>query len=247
MTRETPISAVWPGKPYPRGATWDGEGVNFALFSQHADKVELALFDDRGRRERQRIVLRECTDHVWHCYLPEARPGLAYGYHVHGPHKPEEGHRFNHHKLLLDPYAKDFIGKLIWNDALHSYTVGHKKGDLSLDRRENAAYLPKCRVLEPAFTWGDDQHPQVPWQDMVIYEMHVRGFSMLNPEIPQAMRGSYAALASAPAVSYLKRLGITTVELMPVHSFINDRHLAEKGLQNYWGYNTLGFFAPEMR
>ena len=247
MTRETPITAVWPGQPYPRGATWDGEGVNFALFSQHAEKVELALFDDRGRRERQRITLRERTDHVWHCYLPEARPGMAYGYYVHGPNKPEEGHRFNSHKLLLDPYAKDFVGKLRWNDALYGYTVGHKKEDLSYDRRESAGYLPKCRVLETAFTWGDDHRPQIPWQDMVIYELQVRGFTMRHPEIPEALRGSYAALGSAPAISHLKRLGVTTVELMPVHSFINDRYLAEKGLQNFWGYNTLGFFAPEMR
>ena len=247
MTRDVPITAVWPGQPYPRGATWDGEGVNFAVFSQHAEKVELALFDDRGRHERQRITLRERTDHVWHCYLPEARPGMAYGYYVHGPYKPEEGHRFNHHKLLLDPYAKDFVGKLRWNDALYGYTLGHKKGDLSYDRRESAGYLPKCRVLEPAFTWGDDRRPQIPWQDMVIYELQVRGFTMRHPEIPEALRGSYAGLGSAPAISHLKRLGVTTVELMPVHSFINDRYLAEKGLQNFWGYNTLGFFAPEMR
>ncbi len=242
-----PFTAVWPGQPYPRGATWDGEGVNFALFTEHAERVELAVFDDQGRRERQRIELRERTDHVWHCYLPEARPGLAYGYHVHGPYKPEEGHRFNPHKLLLDPYAKDHVGPLRWNDALYGYTVGHKKGDLSFDRRDCAAYLPKCRVLEPAFTWGDDRSPRVPWHDMVIYELHVRGFSMRHPAVPEPLRGSYAALASAPAVEHLRRLGITTVELMPVHAFINDRHLWEKGLQNHWGYNTLGFFAPEMR
>ncbi|HET7863787.1 MAG TPA: glycogen debranching protein GlgX, partial [Burkholderiaceae bacterium] len=243
----SPITAIWPGQPYPRGATWDGQGVNFALFSEHAERVELALFDEQGRRERQRIELRERTDHVWHCYLPEARPGLAYGYYVHGPYKPEEGHRFNPYKLLLDPYARDHVGPLRWNDALYGYTVGHKKGDLSFDRRESAPYLPKCRVLEPAFTWGEDPRPRVPWHDMVIYELHVRGFSMRHPGVPEPLRGSYAALASAPALEHLRRLGITTVELMPVHSFINDRHLAEKGLQNYWGYNTLGFFAPEMR
>jgi len=242
-----PFTAVWPGQPYPRGATWDGEGVNFALFSEYAERVELALFDEQGRRERQRIELRERTDHVWHCYLPEARPGLAYGYYVHGPYKPEEGHRFNPHKLLLDPYAKDHVGQLRWNDALYGYTVGHKKGDLSFDRRDSAAYLPKGRVLEPAFTWSDDRSPRVPWHDMVVYELHVRGFSMRHPAVPEPLRGSYAALASAPAVEHLRRLGITTVELMPVHAFINDRHLWEKGLQNHWGYNTLGFFAPEMR
>ena len=247
VDNDIPITAVWPGKPYPRGATWDGQGVNFALFSENAEKVELAIFDNAGRRERQRVTMRERTDHVWHCYLPEARPGLAYGYYVHGPYRPEEGHRFNPHKLLVDPYAKDFVGEVRWNDALYGYTVGHKKEDLSFDRRESAPYTPKCRVLEPAFTWGEDRRPEIPWHDMVIYELHVRGFSMLNPQVPQPLRGTYAGLGSAPSVNYLKRLGITTVELLPVHSFLNDRYLAEKGLQNYWGYNTLGFFAPEMR
>jgi glycogen operon protein len=241
------INAVWPGRPYPRGATWDGEGVNFALFSENAEKVELCVFDELGQHELQRIVLPEQTDHVWHCYLPEARPGMTYGYYVHGPYRPEEGNRFNANKLLLDPYAKDFVGELRWDDALYGYTVGHEDGDLSFDTRPSAAFLPKCRVLEPAFTWGEDRRPDVPWHDMIVYEMHVRGFSMLNPEIPAPLRGSYAALASAPAVDYLRRLGITTVELMPVHAFINDRALAERGLQNYWGYNTLSFFAPEMR
>ncbi|MCM5681258.1 glycogen debranching protein GlgX [Schlegelella sp. S2-27] len=244
---DIPITAVWPGKPYPRGATWDGQGVNFALFSENAEKVELAIFDDTGRRERQRVTMRERTDHVWHCYLPEARPGVAYGYYVHGPYKPEEGHRFNPHKLLVDPYAKDFVGELRWNDALYGYTVGHKKEDLSFDRRDSAPYTPKCRVLEAAFTWGEDRRPEIPWHDMVIYELHVRGFSMLNPQVPEPLRGTYAGLGSAPSINYLKRLGVTTVELLPVHSFLNDRYLAEKGLQNYWGYNTLGFFAPEMR
>ena len=241
------LTAVWPGRPYPHGATWDGEGVNFALFSAHAEKVELCLFDASGRRERQRIVMPERTDQVWHCYLPEARPGLAYGYCVHGPYKPEQGHRFNPHKLVLDPYAKDYIGRLRWNDSLYGYTIGHRRQDLAFDRRESAAFMPKCRVLEPAFTWGDDRAPHVPWSDMVIYEMHVRGFTMRHPDVPEPLRGSYAALATAPVVAYLQRLGITTVELMPVHSFVNDRALADKGLQNYWGYNTLGFFAPEMR
>ncbi|WP_395140509.1 glycogen debranching protein GlgX [Schlegelella aquatica] len=247
MSKDKPITAVWPGKPYPRGATWDGQGVNFALFSEHAERVELAIFDETGRRERQRIEMRERTDHVWHCYLPEARPGMAYGYHVYGPYKPEEGHRFNPHKLVLDPYAKDFVGQLRWSDALYGYTIGHKREDLSFDRRESAPHMPKCRVLETAFTWGDDRRPEVPWHDMVIYEMHVRGFTMRHPEIPEPMRGTYAGLACAPAINYLKRLGVTTVELMPVHAYVNDRYLEEKGLRNYWGYNTLGFFAPEPR
>lgn len=247
MPREVAITAVWPGRPYPYGATWDGEGVNFALYSQHAERVELVIFDPTGRHERQRIVLRERTDYVWHCYLPEARPGLAYGYYVHGRYAPEEGLRFNRHKLLLDPYARDFVGKLRWNDALYGYTIGHKRADLSFDRRDSAPFVPKCRVLESAFTWGDDRRPDVPWHDMVIYEAHVRGLSMRHPDVPEALRGTYAALASAPLVSHLKRLGVTTLELMPVHSYLNDRALAERGLQNFWGYNTLGFFAPEMR
>ena len=242
----SPITAVWPGSPYPRGATWDGEGVNFALFSETADRVELCIFDCDGAHEVQRIALPERTDHVWHCYLPEARPGLAYGYYVHGPYKPEEGLRFNANKLLLDPYAKDFVGELQWNDALYGYTVGHADGDLSFDERNSAPYLPKCRVLEPAFTWGNDRAPAIPWHDMVVYEMHVKGFSMRHPEVPEPLRGSYAALASAPAVNYLRSLGITTVELMPVHAFANDRYLAENNLRNYWGYNTQSFFAPEM-
>jgi len=242
-----PITAVWPGRSYPLGATWDGEGVNFALFSEHAQAVELALFDLSGRRERHRVRLRERTDGVWHCYLPEARPGLAYGYYVRGPYKPEEGHRFNHHKLLIDPYARDFIGRLRWNDALYGYTPGHRKEDLSFDRRDSAAFMPKCRVLEPAFSWGDDRRPDIPWTDMVIYELHVRGFTMRHPQLPESWRGTYAALASAPVIGYLKRLGVTTLELMPVHASLSERFLVDKGLTNYWGYNTLGFFAPEPR
>ena len=247
MKKDNRITAVWPGHPYPRGAHWNGEGVNFALFSHHAEKVELCLFDEMGRHEIQRIEMRERTDDVWHCYLPEARPGLAYGYRVHGPYKPEEGHRFNANKLLIDPYGKDLIGQLRWGDALYGYTVGSKREDLSFDRRDSAPLMPKSRVLETAFTWADDRHPSIPWQDMVIYELHVRGFTMTHPEVPPQLRGTYAGLGSAPVVAYLKRLGITTVELLPVHSFLDDRHLVERGLRNYWGYNTLGFFSPEMR
>lgn len=242
-----PLDTVWPGHPYPLGATWDGHGVNFAIFSKHAEKVELCVFDDKGRHERQRIVLRERTDDVWHCYLPQARPGMAYGYRVHGRYKPEEGFRFNPHKLLLDPYTKDIVGELRWSDALYGYSVGSKRQDLSFDRRDSAAFMPKSRVLESAFTWGDDKRPNVPWQDMVIYELHVRGFTMRHPEVPEDLRGTYGALGSQPVIDYLQRLGVTTVELLPVHAFLNDRHLAEQNLQNYWGYNTLGYFAPEPR
>ena len=242
-----PITEVWPGRPYPRGATWDGEGVNFALFSEHAQKVELCIFDSGGRRELQRVELRERTDLVWHCYLPEARPGMVYGYRVHGPYNPEEGHRFNSNKLLLDPYAKNHIGPLRWSDALYGYTLGNKREDLSFDARDSARGMPKCKVIDPAFTWGDERRPKIAWNDMVIYEMHVRGFTMRHPEVPPELRGTYAGLTCAPVIEYLKRLGITTIELMPVHGFVDDRHLTKRGLRNYWGYNTISYFAPEAR
>jgi len=242
-----PITAVWPGSPYPRGATWDGEGVNFSLFSAHAEKVELCLFDDSGRRELQRIALPACTETIWHGYLPEARPGLLYGYRVHGPYRPEQGHRFNAHKLLIEPYAKHLQGTLKWNDVHFGYRIGGKREDLTMDRRDNAAGMPKCRVVDPAFTWGGDRPPQIPWHDTVIYELHVRGYTLRHPEVPERLRGTYAGLATAPVIDHLKRLGVTTVELMPVHSFVDDRHLLERGLRNYWGYNSIGFFAPEMR
>jgi glycogen operon protein len=243
----TPITAIWPGRSYPRGATWDGEGVNFALFSEHAEKVELCIFDAAGRRDLQRVELRERTDDIWHCYLPEARPGMLYGYRVHGPYAPEEGHRFNPNKLLLDPYARNVVGSLRWSDALFGYTIGHRREDLSLDRRDSAGGMPKSKVIDPAFTWGDDRRPQIPWNEMVIYELHVRGFTIQHSDVPPALRGTYAGLAAAPVIDYLRRLGVTTVELMPVHAFVDDRRLVERGLRNYWGYNTIGFFAPEAR
>jgi glycogen operon protein len=247
VTMPKPINLVWPGAPYPRGATWDGEGVNFALFSAHADRVELCVFDASGRRELQRIDVPERTDQIWHCYLPEARPGMLYGYRVHGPYRPEEGHRFNPHKLLVEPYAKHLSGTLRWSDAHFGYRIGNRHEDLSMDRRDNARGTLKCRVVDPAFSWGDDRPPEVPWHEMVIYELHVRGFTIAHPEVPQQLRGTYAGLATVPVVEYLRRLGVTTVELMPVHTFVDDRHLTERGLRNYWGYNSLGFFAPDMR
>jgi isoamylase len=240
-----PFGAVWPGRPYPQGAEWDGEGVNFALFSEHASGVELCLYDLRGRRELQRIELREQTDQVWHCYLPEARPGQLYGYRVHGPYRPQEGHRFNASKLLIDPYAKSIVGTLNWSDAHFGYRIGHPKADLSFDRRNNAHGMPKCQVIDPAFTWGEDRPPNTPWHDTVIYEMHTRGYTMQHPGIPQQYRGTYAALCTQPVIDHLKRLGVTAVELMPVHAFVHDRHLVEKRLRNYWGYNSIGYFAPE--
>jgi isoamylase len=239
-----PFSAVWPGRPYPQGATWDGQGVNFALFSEHATRVELCLFDPRGRHEMQRIDVTERTDQVWHCYLPEARPGQLYGYRVHGPYEPEHGHRFNPNKLLIDPYAKSIVGSLAWSDAHFGYRIGSARADLSFDRRNNAAGMPKCQVTDPAFTWGDDRPPRTPWHDTIIYEMHVRGFTKQHPDVSPQYRGTYAGLATSPVIDYLKRLGVTAVELMPVHAFLHDRHLVEKGLRNFWGYNSIGFFAP---
>jgi glycogen operon protein len=242
-----PITAIWPGSPYPRGATWDGEGVNFALFSEHAERVELCLFDPTGRLEMQRIPLREQTDLVWHCYLPEARPGLLYGYRVHGPYAPPSGHRFNPHKLLLDPYARDIVGPLVWTDAHFGYPVDQAGNDLIPDSRDNASQMPKCRVTDPAFSWGDDRSPSIPWHEMVIYELHVRGFTINHPDVPAALRGTYAGLATAPVIEHLKRLGVTSVELMPTHSFVDDRHLVDQGKRNYWGYNSIGYFSPDQR
>ena len=241
------FDAVWRGRPYPRGATWDGQGVNFALFSENAERVELCLFDPSGRQEVKRVQLREQTDQVFHGYLPQARPGQLYGYRVYGPYRPREGLRFNGNKLLLDPYARNLVGNLRWHDALFGYRIGHGEGDLSFDRRDSAAYMPRCKVVETAFTWGDDRPPRVPWHDTVIYEVHVRGFTMRHPDVPAALRGTYAGVASAPVIDYLKRLGVTTIELMPVHAFVDDRHLVEKGLANYWGYNSIGYFAPDRR
>jgi len=241
------INAVWPGRPYPRGAHWDGEGVNFALFSEHAEKVELCLFDENGDNEVQRIELPEYTDQVWHGYLPEARPGQLYGYRVHGPYQPEHGHRFNPNKLLIDPYARAIVGDLRWDDALFGYTIGHPEGDLSFDERDSAPFMPRCKVIDPAFTWGNDTPPDIAWHETVIYELHVRGFTQRHPDVPEALRGTFAGLAAAPAIDHLRELGVTSVELMPVHAFLDDRYLVDRGMRNYWGYNTVGFFAPEAR
>jgi len=237
-------TAVWPGNPYPLGATWDGEGVNFALFSEHAEKVELCLIDARGRREIVRIPMRWQTDQVWHCYLPEVRPGQLYGYRVHGPYDPENGHRFNPNKLLLDPYAKDITGSVRWNNALFGYTIGDPSLDLLVDPRDSLHGVPKSRVIDTSFTWGDDHPLATPWHNTIIYELHVKGFTAQHPDVPPHYRGTYAGLATEPVIDYLKRLGVTAVELMPVHTFISDDHLVKKGLSNYWGYNSIGYFAP---
>jgi isoamylase len=237
-----------PGHAYPLGATWDGEGVNFALFSENATAVDLCLFD-RPDQEKETHLIRveERTNQVWHVFLPEVRPGQLYGYRVYGPYDPSVGHRFNPNKLLIDPYAKALHGSLQWSDAMFGYRIGDSEADLSFDERNNAVNVPKSVVIEQAFTWGDDRQLRRPWSEMVIYEMHVRGFTMRHPMVPDALRGTYAALATRPVIDYLQRLGVTAIELLPVHAFVNDMHLQHKGLTNYWGYNTIGFFAPELR
>ncbi len=236
-----------PGVPYPLGATWDGLGTNFAVFSAHAVKIELCLFDPSGRREIARFELPEWTDEVWHGYLPNARTGLIYGYRAHGPYEPQRGHRFNHHKLLLDPYARRVAGELRMSDALFGYRVNSPRADLSFDRRDSAPGVMKAVVADDNFNWADDRPPAVPWADTVIYEVHVRGLSMLRQELRPNERGTFAALGEPWFIDHLRRLGVTTVELLPVHAFVQDRPLLQKGLRNYWGYNSLGFFAPEPR
>lgn len=238
---------VLPGSPHPLGATWDGDGVNFALFSEHARRVELCLFDARGRREIDRIPLPERTHNVWHGYVSGAQPGLLYGYRVYGLYDPENGHRFNPNKLLLDPYAKCAQGRLRWHDAHFGYKIGAKHEDLSFDWRDNAVLMFKSQVIDPRFDWGDDKPPGIAWNDSIIYELHVRGFTIRHPDVPEAQRGTYAGLASAPVLAHLRRLGVTAVELMPIHHFVDDRHLLDRGLRNYWGYNSLGFFMPDPR
>ncbi len=238
---------VRPGRPYPLGATWDGKGVNFALFSAHAEKVELCLFDRTGLREELRLVMPEYTDEVWHLYLPDVRPGQLYGYRVYGPYDPANGHRFNPNKLLIDPYAKSLYGRVRWSDAMFGYRFGGPREDLAIDRRDNARFVPKCRVVETAFTWDGDRPPQTPWEETIILELHVRGLTMRHPQVDPAYRGTFAGLASPAIIDYLVELGITAVELMPVHAALDDRHLVDRGLANYWGYNTIGFFAPDPR
>ena len=243
--RSASRARVWPGQPWPLGATWDGKGVNFALFSAHAEKVELCLFDAAGVREIDRITLPEYTDEVWHGYLPDARPGTLYGYRVYGPYDPRNGHRFNPNKLVLDPYAKAFYGRFLQTEAIFGYRIGSPREDLSFDRRDSARAMPKCRVVDGSFQWGDDRPPNHPWPDTIVYEAHVRGFTMRHPALPQPLRGTCAGLGSEPVIAYLQSLGITAIELLPVQTRFDEPHLLQHGLKNYWGYNTIGFFAPD--
>jgi len=234
-----------PGKPYPLGATRDGFGINFAVFSAHADRIDLCLFESSGQREIARYPLPEHTDEVWHGYLPEASAGVLYGYRAYGPYDPAHGHRFNPNKLLLDPYARGMFGRLEWTDALYGYGRDSPRGDLSLDRRDSAPAMPKSVVTDESFDWGDDHPPDTPWSDTVIYEAHVRGLTKLREDIPLLERGTFAALGHPSVIDYLRRLGITALELLPVHAFVQDRRLLQNGLRQYWGYNTIGYFAPE--
>ena len=234
-----------PGRPYPLGATWDGLGTNFAVFSANAWSIEVCLFDPTGRRERVRYTLPECTDEVWHGYLPGVHPGTVYGLRAYGPYQPQYGHRFNPHKLLLDPYARRLVGQFRWTDALYGYRVHSNRADLSLDRRDSAPAMPKCMVVDETFNGSRDTRPDVPWSQTVIYEAHLRGSTIERQERRARMRGTFAGLGSPAFVEHLMKLGITAIELLPVHAFLSERFLIERGLRNYWGYNTAAFFAPE--
>jgi isoamylase len=232
------------GLPFPIGAFWDGQGTNFALFSAHATKVELCLFDGDGDREVERIVLPEYTNQIWHGYLPGIGPGTPYGYRVHGPYEPSAGHRFNPNKLLLDPYAGAQIKDLVWNPALFGYQM-ETGDDLTFDERDSAPYMPRCTVIDSRFDWtGSRERASVPWDQTIFYELHVRGFTKLHPSVPEELRGTYEGLGSKEVVDYIKSLGVTSVELLPIHKFVTEGHLVDMGLTNYWGYNSIGFFAP---
>ncbi|SAK58548.1 glycogen debranching protein GlgX [Caballeronia temeraria] len=235
------------GSPFPLGATWDGKGVNFALFSANATKVELCLFDEKGEKETQRIELPEYTDEVWHVYVHGLEPGAVYGYRVHGPYEPENGHRFNPNKLLLDPYAKAHVGTLNWDPAVFGYTLNAEGDDLTFDERDSAPFMQKCQVVDQTFSWTHATRVRVPWEHTIFYETHVRGYTKLHPAIPEHMRGTFEGLGQKEVVEYIKSLGVTSVELLPIHAFVNDSYLLDKGLTNYWGYNTIGFFAADPR
>jgi isoamylase len=237
-----------PGIPYPLGATWDGHGINFAVFSENAHGMELCLFDEEDEsKEIVKIKIDEVTHHIWHVYVPGLKPGQLYGFRAYGPYEPQNGHRFNGNKLLLDPYAKAINGTVKWDNTVFGYQIGSDEEDLSFNDADSAAVMPKAIVINPEFDWQGDKHPDIPYHNTVIYEVHVKGFTKLHEEIPEEIRGTYAAIAHPVSIQYLKGLGVTAVELMPVHHFVEDKHLLDKGLNNYWGYNTLGFFAPDSR
>jgi glycogen operon protein len=237
--------SILPGKPYPQGATWDGTGVNFSLYSENASAVELCLFDEVNSTECETIPVRESTGYVWHCYLPGIKPGQLYGYRVHGPYEPQRGHRFNPAKLLMDPYAHAIAGSPDWNAPVFGYKLGENEADLTCDDRDDAAGVPKGVVTTSHFDWENDRPPLTLLHDTIVYELHVKGFTAAHPDIPEELRGTYAGLAHPVAIEYLKKLGITAVELMPVHAFLDDKYLIDRGLRNYWGYNSINFFSPE--
>ncbi|WP_131115459.1 glycogen debranching protein GlgX [Lichenihabitans psoromatis] len=238
---------VLPGTPQPLGATWDGEGTNFALFSANATKVELCIFDDDGKEEIARITLPEFTNQIYHGFLPDLKPGTLYGYRVHGPYEPHNGHRFNPNKLLLDPYARGHVGDIIWDPAVFGYQL-ETGDDTTFDERDSAAFIPKCVVVDRDFDWKEDPDwQQVPWERTIVYETHVKGFTKQHPKVPEGERGTYKGLANPAVTDYIKSLGVTTVELLPVHTFVADQFLIEKGMTNFWGYNSIGFFAPDPR
>ena len=239
---------IWPGKRYPLGATWDGNGTNFALFSENASAVELLLFDNSKVEKPQAVIpLTERTAFVWHGYIPEVGPSQLYAYRVHGPYEPKEGHRFNPSKVLLDPYAKAIAGKIHWDDALFGYRIGDPNADLSRDDQDSCPFIPKCVVTDPSFEWEGDELLNTPWNETVIYELHVKGFTARHQEVEEGKRGTYAAIATPSVMEYLNNLGVTAVELIPVHQHVDNKPLTDKGLTNYWGYNTIGFFAPDCR
>ncbi len=237
-----------PGTPQPLGATWDGEGVNFALFSQHATAVELCFFDSpEAKRESVRIPIKERTNRVWHAYMPDVRPGQLYGYRVHGPYAPDQGHRFNPNKVLIDPYAKAIAGVVGEPDEVFGYRKNDPALDMSMSESDSAGVIPKAMVIDGAFTWGDDRLPRVPWSRTLIYECHVGAMTMQNPDVPAHLRGTYLGLASDAVIDYLRSLAVTAVEVLPIHHAVSERRLTDLGLVNYWGYNTIGFFAPDPR
>ena len=237
-----------PGKPYPLGATWDDKGINFCLYADNATHVELCLFNSvDDKKETQRIKMQQRTHCVWHSFIPGLKPGQLYGYRVHGPYEPHNGHRFNPNKLLLDPYAKAITGLPEWRDEIFGYDRKNADNGNSFSITDSAPFMPKCVVVDDAFNWEGDQYPKTKYHNTIIYELHVKGFTQSHPSIPENIKGTYSALAHPEIIKYFKSLGITAIELMPVQYFLSEDSLIDNGLTNYWGYNTVGFFAPDVR